>query len=81
MTDEDMGRAVLAFTAAWEAKRQEIGGEHAPSGTKTRAGLQAAFRVAAEAADEDAQDWCQDEDKMTEWDGEVCTSCGRVWGM
>jgi hypothetical protein len=34
---------VEAFAAAWEAARQAIGPEGAPAGTKTRAGLRAAF--------------------------------------
>ena len=43
--------------------------------------------TARELADEHTEsrcevhrDWCLHEEAVTDWDGEVCRSCGRVWG-
>ena len=31
--------------------------------------------------DEPNADWCPVEEKVTLYDGDTCTSCGRVWGV
>lgn len=30
--------------------------------------------------DDQNRDWCSRCDKCTEYNGEVCTECGRIWG-
>lgn len=38
-------------------------------------------RLMCESCEEDAgMDYCYECDKVTEWDDEKCTGCGRTWG-
>jgi hypothetical protein len=56
---------VEAFSTAWEAERVSIGRGIVPKGTKTRAGLRAAF-AERERAEEAASEPCREE--LYSWD-------------
>lgn len=81
MTDERLIEAArVAFTEAWEAERKKIGRGIAEPGTKTRAGIRAAFAVfeAAHAPTDDEREALIDVLVMTKLSDYAATDMSTI---